>query len=127
MNIQYPNHRPVVDGDYLSPMKTANAPMITLSLDNHRLYTLLMFDPDAVGGNLIHWMIVNTETTIFPYLGPHPPPDSGIHHYHFLLIAQDEPIRPVRLRKRQRSIDNLWKSMGIRGNMVMEKYFISSS
>jgi phosphatidylethanolamine-binding protein (PEBP) family uncharacterized protein len=69
------------------------------------VYTLILHDPDAVGGNKIHWLKVNiqyndinTGKDIISYKGPSPPINTGIHHYKFKLYKQDN-IVDVNLKK----------------------------
>ncbi|HEX6870163.1 MAG TPA: YbhB/YbcL family Raf kinase inhibitor-like protein [Micromonosporaceae bacterium] len=69
---------------------------------------LVMDDPDAVGGRYLHWIVsdipAGTSGTVAgdepaggqvsanssgepAYLGPCPPPGSGVHHYRFTVYA----------------------------------------
>jgi phosphatidylethanolamine-binding protein (PEBP) family uncharacterized protein len=58
------------------------------------LYTVLMYDPDAVGpthntkANYLHYLKVNSNSICVPYKGPSPPPGSGVHRYTFVLYKQ---------------------------------------
>ncbi len=62
------------------------------------LYTVLMYDPDAVGStpgtkaNYLHYLKVNSNMNCVPYKGPSPPPGSGVHHYTFILYKQLRPL-----------------------------------
>ena len=60
-----------------------------------------MFDPDAPsaaqkGNQYLHWLITNIDlashpyslTTVHPYVGPSPPPGSGVHRYGFIVLKQ---------------------------------------
>ena len=67
-------------------------------------YTILMYDPDAVGAipgtkvNYLHYLQMNEKVCI-PYKGPSPPANSGIHRYTFVLYKQPklyECISPAR-------------------------------
>ena len=134
MNIKYPSTcRFIMDGVLISPHDTIHPPLLIFN-DNKKkktnknpLYTLIMFDPDAVGGNLIHWLVINTHTTIFPYKGPHPPPGTGLHHYHFLLLAQKDIItKPIRLKNRHIGIATLIEKLGLQSSRIVDqKYFVS--
>jgi phosphatidylethanolamine-binding protein (PEBP) family uncharacterized protein len=128
MKIKYPStNRVLLHGAFISPYDAITQPSVRFNKKKNTLYTLLMFDPDAVHGNRIHWLIINSDIILFPYIGPNPPPGSGLHHYHFLLIAQDEPIAtPSRpLKKRQISIKTLLKKLGLQGTIVDETYIVS--
>jgi len=97
MNIQYRyrNHYYFVhDGIYLRPIQTVSLPLVFYR-NNDTRYTLILHDPDAVGGNKIHWLVINIPgnrvdkgESILQYEGPHPPRGSGIHRYCFLLLEQ---------------------------------------
>jgi len=68
-------------------------------------YTLMKVDPDAPSKSnpssreWRHWLIVNIPgnditkgEVVTPYMGPHPPKDSGLHRYVFLLYEQPDKI-----------------------------------
>lgn len=68
-------------------------------------YTLIMHDPDAPvakakGNSYLHWLIPNingilarrSKDTIQSYMGPAPPPRTGVHHYIFSLLKQKADI-----------------------------------
>ena len=122
MTIVYPNH--VLNNNIynyiqrLSPRQTSTQPIVlykTQSPPAHgfEFYTLVMHDPDAVGGNRIHWLVINNDDTVLPYKGPRPPPGSGIHRYIFLLIGHRVPIRAPRGLKRKITMTQLWETLCI--------------
>lgn len=58
--------------------------------ESREIYTLILWDHDAPGGNYIHWMITDIQgdkydnarnTILFNYVPPNPP--SGEHRYTF--------------------------------------------
>jgi Cu-Zn family superoxide dismutase len=74
------------------------------------LYTILMYDPDAVSStlgvkaNYLHWLVMNHSDknigdTCVTYRGPSPPSGSGIHHYTFFLFKQSAPIKCVTVER----------------------------
>lgn len=88
-------------------LRWQNVPAGTQSL------ALLVDDPDAPGGDYVHWVVIGippttTELSEGPlpagasvglnsggkaeYLGPCPPAGSGVHHYRFQLYALREPL-----------------------------------
>ena len=76
----------IVSGQYLTPIQTRDAPLITYSSDPNKLYSIVMYDPDAVNGDYIHFMDINIPNgnitngqIILSYKGPSPPPKTGIH------------------------------------------------
>jgi Raf kinase inhibitor-like YbhB/YbcL family protein len=89
------------------PLRWENVPVGSASL------ALVVDDPDAVGGLYIHWVVTGmppTTTEIIDgalpegaqvslnsggkaaYLGPCPPPGTGVHHYRFRLYALSKPL-----------------------------------
>lgn len=91
------------DGENISPpLKICDVPEGAASL------VLIMEDPDAVGGNFVHWIVYNIDPKlsdvpennfhnnefhgINDFLNPEyggPCPPSGVHHYLFKLYALD--------------------------------------
>ena len=85
MEIYY-NNKKVVNNEFLKPSETHTKPEIKFNFDYDKYYTLILYDPDAVGGTHIHWLVINildrninNGKTILPYKGPAPPPNSGKH------------------------------------------------
>lgn len=83
----------------LSMHETKKRPVIIINQNPIKYYTLLMFDPNAVGGNKIHWLIINiihnnisNGNEIINYKGPMPPKKSGKHYYTFCLFEQLDVI-----------------------------------
>jgi Raf kinase inhibitor-like YbhB/YbcL family protein len=89
------------------PLNILNPPAGTLS------YTLIMHDPDAPGGDYLHWLLWDippVTESILPnsvpvgaiqgyndadtlgYTGPCPPKGTGIHRYIFELYALDRTL-----------------------------------
>jgi Raf kinase inhibitor-like YbhB/YbcL family protein len=80
-----------------------------------RVYAVVLEDPDAPKPTpFVHWLIWNIQATSLPegvpaqtapaaiqganeaggigFSGPHPPPLTGVHHYHFEVFALDAPL-----------------------------------
>ncbi len=84
-------------------------------------YAIIIEDPDARGAtSFTHWLLWNipgetiglpeglpqgpaltapvgaiqglTDANTYGYFGPHPPPGTGLHHYHIELFALDAPL-----------------------------------
>ena len=98
------NNKPIKSGEFLTISETKRKPKITLNVNPDKFYTLILHDPNAVGGNKIHWAIINilnndisSGTDIIPYKGPAPPTNTGIHHYKFELYEQStyHNIKPI--------------------------------
>jgi len=137
MEIIYPSTRLYKNNLFLSIEESSVEPIINIDCRLKSFYTLLMFDPDAVGGNKIHWLIVNitqnnifTGDTIVNYKGPNPPKDSGKHHYVFSLFRQHKIIDPENIVVESRFIEleRLFSMLKTNNNyFTLEniKYFVS--
>ena len=89
------------------PLHWHNMPDGTASL------ALVIDDPDAPNGLYVHWVVTGIPPSVdaivdgqLPdpavvslnsggkpeYLGPCPPPGTGVHHYRFQVYAQREPL-----------------------------------
>jgi len=123
---------------FLTINETSNSPNINIIDRSSKLYTLLMFDPEAVGGNKIHWLMVNITNyninysdIIFNYKGPMPPKGSGTHHYVFCLMKQKTHIIPIKIKDRFIELDNLFKKLNFYANNKMKiisiKCFLSKN
>jgi phosphatidylethanolamine-binding protein (PEBP) family uncharacterized protein len=135
MEIEYPNKIVVRDGMYISPKNSSAVPTIVFMGEKQKLYTLIMLDPDAVGGTRIHWLVVNISdhnaTVIFPYNGPHPPQGTGNHHYYFALLEQENkvPIPRPKFTNRYENIHTVFRKLGLWcGCKILDtKYFVSAA
>jgi len=139
MEIIYPSTRLYKNNLFLSIEESSVEPIINIDYGLKSFYTLLMFDPDAVGGNKIHWLIVNitqndifTGDTIVNYKGPNPPKDSGKHHYVFSLFRQHKIIDPENIVVESRFIEleRLFSMLKTNNNyFTLEniKYFVSKN
>jgi phosphatidylethanolamine-binding protein (PEBP) family uncharacterized protein len=94
MDILY-NNKPIINSEFLKVNETQIKPEIKINKDKNKIYLLIMYDPDAVGGTHIHWIlsnIINNDANngldLITYKGPAPPPNSGKHHYIFELYEQ---------------------------------------
>jgi large subunit ribosomal protein L35 len=131
MNVFYAKTK-VQDGNYISKQQASRMPEIILNLKPKKLYTVLLMDPDAVGGNKIHFLLTNYSmhnqgNIIFPHVGPNPPKGSGVHRYYFLLIQQESLIIPnLNFPSRYISIEKIFNLLNIPNNQIIaQKYFTS--
>lgn len=108
MEVFYKNKK-IFRGEFLKIEDTKNEPKILLNnnQDTNKIYTLIIHDPNAVGGNKIHWARINILNNdikngidIIPYEGPAPPNNTGIHHYKFELYEQSmyHNVKPLNER-----------------------------
>ncbi|HEX7761214.1 MAG TPA: YbhB/YbcL family Raf kinase inhibitor-like protein [Caulobacteraceae bacterium] len=97
-------------------------------------YAVIIEDPDARGATTFtHWLIWNipgeavglpegvpqgqsppapagalqglTDANTYGYFGPHPPPGTGLHHYHIELFALDAPL-PLKATNRLPALEH---------------------
>lgn len=126
------NNKPIINDEFLKISQTQKEPKINLDIDKSKIYILIMYDPDAVGGTHIHWILsdiknndITTGIDLLEYKGPAPPPKSGKHHYIFELYEQKifnlDPIE-----NRVMPIENLRDKLGL--NKAINKIeFISQN
>jgi phosphatidylethanolamine-binding protein (PEBP) family uncharacterized protein len=102
------HHKEMTLGQTLLVKDTQTRPEIQLAKDapTAPFYTLIMCDPDAPSNsnpkfrNWCHWIVVNIPTsfqlneghTVCPYMGPAPPPDTGLHRYVFMVYPQQSAM-----------------------------------
>lgn len=127
------NGKKIKDNSILKVSDAQNEPIIKLNLNPSDLYTLILFDPDAVGGTHIHWAKINITNNdinkgniIIPYKGPAPPPKSGKHRYIFVLFRQDREIFTEPINERVIEIDKL-KNMLKVDKPIFKTKFISEN
>jgi phosphatidylethanolamine-binding protein (PEBP) family uncharacterized protein len=92
LEVRYPSG--IVRGQTFTKEETKDAPQILFNPEQGKLYTILMYDPDAPAKpSWVHWIITNISNLeqipnniVLPYQGPNPP--SGTHLYYFGLYEQ---------------------------------------
>ena len=125
-----------VNKQYISPLNASSEPIIHYDAKKDKKYTLIMYDPDAYVGCRIHWTIINipgSDTNkgdiIFNYDGPHPPENTGIHKYIFLIFEQDSNII-VNINNNNKNriitLENLLEKLNIKSEPIYRTYFNSS-
>ena len=132
MKIFY-NGKIIKNNEFIKVTETKSEPLVNLNLDPNYYYTLILYDPDAVGGTYIHWLKVNitnndinTGNIIISYKGPSPPPKTGIHHYIFELYKQNRENNSEKITERLISIAEFKKKLKI--NTLIDKIqFISEN
>jgi hypothetical protein len=103
-----------------------------------QMYTVIMVDPDApspqkpIFRHWCHWVVCNVPGphnleqgyTVCPYMGPAPPPNTGLHRYVFLIYAQKGVIESNALHKMS---DAERKSWSLDNFLAQHKYAIDGS
>ncbi|XP_049888244.1 protein D2-like [Pectinophora gossypiella] len=102
----YNQNKEVNFGTKLTFLDTLLQPIVSWDADPDCIYTLIMFDPDALfpqfslPGQLLHWMVANikcndldTGDVIAIYESPTPPPLSSPHRYVLLVYKQKCYVR----------------------------------
>jgi len=97
-------------GNVLSVKDSQSQPKLMFATAPHAHYTVMMVDPDALSRqthefrNFCHWVMVNVPHSstehvdvhkgfcVVPYMGPAPPPKTGLHRYVFLVYKQREQL-----------------------------------
>jgi len=133
MEVFYNKQKLLKDGQFLSVSETQVEPDIKLNVNPNNLYTLVLYDPDAVSGTYIHWIKVNitnndmkTGNIIIPYKGPAPPPKTGKHRYIFNLYEQNGENKMSRLEQRAIELAKLENILGVT-QPIYEIKFISEN
>lgn len=107
-------------GQVVKAEQVQEPPHLYFRADPEKLYTVIMFDPDApsratapIGKNWLHWVVVNIpgsnievgETTV-TYVGAGPPKDTGLHRYVFLAFEQNKSVKWPRFDWLQKTHEN---------------------
>lgn len=121
------------DNQFLTVSESQVEPEITLNVNSNKLYTLILYDPDAINGTYIHWTKTNitnndikTGNTIIPYKGPAPPPKSGKHRYIFHLYQQNAVNKMLPLEQRVFELNDLENKLQV-NNPIYKIQFISAN
>lgn len=134
MDIRYNNS--VVSEQFLTPQETIDKPFVSLSgLDTNKKYCLIMYDPNGVVGNHIHWIVdyiprnnFNEGINVFEYKQPSPPKGSGIHNYVFSLYessSNKDIDKTLNDNNRTIELNYLLVQLNITGEPIYTKKFIS--
>lgn len=103
----------IVNGQNLTKEQTYSKPSITFQPANQKLYTIVMWDPDAPNPSFVHWILINLTSPknisqngkeLLEYMGPNPP--SGTHRYYFGLFEQSGYITPEMPGRSEFNIEN---------------------
>jgi len=77
-------------------------PNFCIKTNKDKIHTLILFDPDVVQPDWLHWLVINIKGNekeiLVNYFIPNPP--SGIHRYIFLLCEQQSMLSINKIEKR---------------------------
>lgn len=134
MDLVYHSHsgnQPISYNDFLTPSQTSIEPSVKINNVGYPFYTLIMYDPDSIGGTYIHWILANIDVennqnknTFLVYQGPNPP-DSKIHRYVFELYGTNKKTPLAKLGSRNISLGEAKKILNIETNPVLFTQFVS--
>ena len=128
----YYNNKKLLNDDFLKPSETQVEPKIKYKFNLNNLYTLILYDPDAVNGTHVHWIATNIKNNInnskalLPYQGPAPPVKTGKHRYIFELYKQSEMLNVEPFEQRSISINLLRNKLNV-SNYISKIKFISQN
>ena len=140
MEIIY-NNKIIKNGEFLTPSQTQLQPKINYK-NNNKLYTLLMYDPDAykmtknglIPCTHIHFILTNISgnniqnaNIILPYKGPAPPSKTGKHRYIFELYEQSSNNNQKSIKDRSISNINEIKKLMNLDLTIYRFYFLSQN
>jgi hypothetical protein len=99
-----------INGQIIRKEEAVDKP--TVIINEKSSFVLLMTDPDAPGGDFLHWLVCNinegrieTGETIIDYYGPNPPSSHNhLHHYIFELYKQSGLIDCSDYKKGERAL-----------------------
>ena len=122
------------NGKYLKPFEASFKPNIHYKGNPNKLYTLIIHDPDAPVGNVIHWVVVNIKGSdiesgkeLIKYKTPAPPQGSGIHRYIFLVYEQLIEIKNNIITNNVIPMDKLLFELGLQNNKPIYTILFTSS
>ena len=117
-NIQIRYNTNIMNNSFKTKESTSIKPNIKLL--NIPLSTMIMYDPDAIVPEYVHYLVTNivngditTGTTVLSYMGPAPPSGSGIHRYIFEQLQQVSPINILLSDRSNFSIQNFKQTYGL--------------
>jgi phosphatidylethanolamine-binding protein (PEBP) family uncharacterized protein len=124
----------VNNNQYLKPSDASSKPDINYEGNPNKLYTLIVHDPDAPVGNVVHWVVINikgsdinTGKEIIKYKGPAPPSGSGTHHYIFLIFEQTTEIQHNIITNNVIPMDKLLSQLGLQNTQSIYTIQFTSS
>jgi len=116
----------------VTPTQAHLEPKVEYTTTPNALYTLIMYDPDALAGNYFHWVVINipddnvsSGQQLLNYNPPAPPQGTGIHRYIFLVFEQGGRINAQNIpdSKRTMSLNDLYSMLNTNLYLSSSSYF----
>jgi hypothetical protein len=130
----YYKNKELNNSQYLKPYEANSEPDINYEGNPNKLYTLIMHDPDAPVGNVVHWVVVNIKGSdinsgkeLIKYKGPAPPAGSGTHSYIFLIYEQLTETQFINITNNVIPMNKLLSILGLQNNKPIYTMFFTSS
>jgi len=124
------NNKLIKNNQYVKVVETQIKPQIVFDENKNNIYTLIMYDPDAINGTYIHWIVsdikdnnIENGKVLIPYKGPAPPPKTGKHRYIFELCLQGNNLN---INERSISIISVRNKMSL-NEPIYKIQFISQN
>jgi phosphatidylethanolamine-binding protein (PEBP) family uncharacterized protein len=124
------NNKLIKNNQYVKVVETQIKPQIVFDENKNNIYTLIMYDPDAINGTHIHWIVsdikdnnIENGKVLIPYKGPAPPPKTGKHRYIFELYLQGNNLN---INERSISIISVRNKMSL-NEPIYKIQFISQN
>jgi phosphatidylethanolamine-binding protein (PEBP) family uncharacterized protein len=124
------NNKLIKNNQYVKVVETQIKPQIVFDENKNNIYTLIMYDPDAINGTYIHWIVsdikdnnIENGKVLIPYKGPAPPPKTGKHRYIFELYLQGNNLN---INERSISIISVRNKMSL-NEPIYKIQFISQN
>lgn len=128
------NIKPYDYKPFLSVKQTKYEPNVKINDIGYKYYTLIMYDPDAIHGTHLHWIVTNITNNnikqgnvILKYSGPRPP-DAKKHRYVFELYGSNEKLndKNVYFDSRNVTLEQGKEILGIQTQYPLIQYIFIS-
>ena len=142
--MEYSTSNHVNLGNVLAVKDTQSQPKLLFPSQQGALYTVMCVDPDALSRQthefrfFLHWLQVNVpgSTTdhvdahkghnVVPYMGPAPPPKTGLHRYCFLVYRQQQQLDTHNLKSFGNSKDTQDQRKSFQPEQWLRQHFASN-
>ena len=106
MKVYFDNHS-IRHKEHKQLNKVQFEPTIKFDKQPNTLYTIIMIDPDApsklnpIYKHWLHWLIINNDLIIMPFLPSDPLSRSGLYRYYICLFKQKHKLSDIRISGRK--------------------------